>query len=292
MALINNSQRLILALLLEHHGSTSRIRLANELFLLSSQNLEKKFTFTYDFFPYKFGPYSIEAFRDVAKLSEQGFLFDTDPVELLADRQQDALQETRELPLQIKHTLVQIANSYAGSSDGALIDDVYGRYPEYMVLSELKHEPRARERAKPAIYTVGYAGTSLDGFLNMLIQRGIHRVIDVRFSPNSRNWGFSQKMFSQWCRSTQIEYMHLPGLGVPGELRKNLNSIEDVQRLLLTYEQTILAEASDDLERLGTLLEQTPSVLMCLERDPKTCHRSVLAMTLHGMTELPVIDLR
>ncbi len=292
MPQVDNSQRLILGLLLEHAGSSSRIRLAKELFLLSSQNFERRLAFTYDFFPYKFGPYSIEAFRDVSKLSERGFLFDSDPVELLSDRRQDSLQEVRELPLQIKHALTRIVGSNRNSSDREVIDFVYSKYPEYTVLSEHRREGIVRKKAPTAIYTVGYEETSLDGFLNMLIQRGIYQVIDVRFNPISRNWGFNQKYLADWCGRAKIGYIHRPKVGIPGDLRKNLRSVEDVNRLLITYERSILSEAAEELDSIAGMIERTPSVLMCQEKDPRRCHRGVLANTLRKRMGLSVIDLR
>jgi uncharacterized protein (DUF488 family) len=40
-----------------------------------------------------------------------------------------------------------------------------------------------------------------------------------------------------------------------------------------------------------TLLKSKPSVLVCMEANPESCHRTVLAQHLTGMMALPVKHL-
>ncbi len=143
----------------------------------------------------------------------------------------------------------------------------------------------------PAVYTAGYEGKSVDAFFDPLLKEGIRCIVDVRADPVSRRYGFSKRQFSETGEKLGLGYVHMPDLGVPKELRKNLTDDASYQHLLDKYEHEILPEQEDALERLAELVKTTPSVLVCVEKDVRRCHRSRLAETVSRRTGLDVRHL-
>ncbi|MCK4857031.1 MAG: DUF488 domain-containing protein [candidate division Zixibacteria bacterium] len=289
MEILKHNQRIIISLLLNNFNKMPRTRLAKLLFLLRQQNPGANVL--YDFFPYKFGPYSTLAFRDITKLSEKGWLYDTKPIELVQSRESEALAEVKNLPQEIKLQLVQMNRRLGKLTDKKVTQLVYKNYPEFCFLSEKAIAPHMRPHVKISVYTVGYEGENLDSFLNKLIQFGIKRLIDVRYNPNSRVWGFSKKTLGGWCQKVGIEYIHRRELGVPGKIRSNATSKAAIRRLLWDYERNYLPTIPETLSELDRMVVESPSVLLCMERCSSMCHRGILAKYLHTKTGLPVIHL-
>ena len=87
---------------------------------------------------------------------------------------------------------------------------------------------------------------------------------------------FSKKRMSDILSKFQIDYSHIPELGISSEERKDLNSYEDYQRLFHRYRERI----KPDNPWLNDIIEygQTQMIaLMCYEKDPDYCHRGVLS---------------
>lgn len=277
---------------MERGGKISRIRLAKELFLLKNCDSDGKLDFLYEFFPYKHGPYSATAFKDARKLSERGWILEGErTVEIPSGQRRRATEEIRELPGSTKAALTGHTNRFANFSDEKLVDFVYKEHPEYTALSVRSGPKPRRAKARDGIYTVGYEGVDLDGLLNKLIQVGIRCLVDVRYNPVSRAWGFSKKQLSEWCANIGVQYVHLPELGVPGTARKGITNTATRSRLLKDYEENYLPAREQNLNRLESIVTSMSSALMCLERDHLQCHRSRLARHLATKTGLPVINL-
>ncbi len=68
---------------------------------------------------------------------------------------------------------------------------------------------------RQTVYTAGYEGESIDRFLQKLLKAGIEQILDVRSNPMSRKYGFSRKTLSGLSEKLDMEYVHLPELGVP-----------------------------------------------------------------------------
>jgi uncharacterized protein (DUF488 family) len=141
-----------------------------------------------------------------------------------------------------------------------------------------------------AIYTAGYEGKTVDEFLNLLMRSGIRRLIDVRYNPISRRYGFHKSTLKRLSNALDIDYQHLPGLGIPGSARADLSSTDSYIALFKEY-RCGLSNRWDDLQKAMSLLKSEPSVLVCMEANPECCHRTVLAQHLTGMVELPIKHL-
>ena len=148
-----------------------------------------------------------------------------------------------------------------------------------------------RPLAPLAVYTAGYEGLSIDGFLNMLVQHGITCLIDVRQNPTSRRYGFHKTTLSRLCGLLNIEYVHIPELGIKSQYRRDLKTLSDYRALFKQYTAATLAAELDSIDEVTKLITEKPSVLVCMEADPVYCHRSCLAKYIADKTFLPVKHL-
>ena len=126
------------------------------------------------------------------------------------------------------------------------------------------------------IYTIGYEATMMADFLAALHRAGVKRVIDVRALPLSRRPGFSKSILAATLLDAGIDYVHLKALGTPKRGRDAAKK-GDVATLEAVYEdQLALPEAQAAAARMRELAAETPSALLCYERDPCHCHRTLL----------------
>jgi uncharacterized protein (DUF488 family) len=126
------------------------------------------------------------------------------------------------------------------------------------------------------IYTIGYEGVTMAGFIATLQGAGVRRVIDVRALPLSRRPGFSKSSLAASLAEAGIEYVHLKALGTPKRGRDAAKK-GDVATLTAVYEDQLeLPEAQGQAAQMLRLAEELPSALLCYERDPCHCHRTLL----------------
>jgi len=75
-----------------------------------------------------------------------------------------------------------------------------------------------------------------------------------------------------------IQYIHLPGLGIVADKRKNLNSFADYSALFEEYKKVVLPDQSEAVNSIADLIETNQRVaLTCFEADHNYCHRSRVA---------------
>lgn len=128
------------------------------------------------------------------------------------------------------------------------------------------------------VHTAGYAGRRVEAFVPWLAAQGIALLVDVRHAPWSRNPGFRGAALARSLAAHGMDYLHLPELGAPPDLRA-LAAAGEYDRFFQAYREHAMARA-DVLDRLATLLLERPGCLLCLEADPARCHRSALAELL------------
>ncbi len=135
----------------------------------------------------------------------------------------------------------------------------------------------------PRLYTAGYEGAGLARFLATLQAARIQLLIDVRARPWSRNPGFTKAALGQHLAAAGIDYLHLEPLGSPDELRAAARADDAYPAGYLRHLETPAAASAR--AHAADLARSHRVALMCMEADPKRCHRSVLAAHLaetHG----------
>jgi uncharacterized protein (DUF488 family) len=144
----------------------------------------------------------------------------------------------------------------------------------------------------PALYTIGYEKRSIDDLLWVLQARGVDRVVDVRLKPWSRRPGFSKTKLAASLAAAGIDYLHAGGLGNPPDIRALYlaGKPEEGHR---AFRRHLSNGADAALEELIASIGHKRIALLCLERDARVCHRSVVAHVVaeRGGGERAVIDL-
>jgi uncharacterized protein (DUF488 family) len=126
------------------------------------------------------------------------------------------------------------------------------------------------------IFTIGYEGTTMSEFLAALTQAGVKRVIDVRALPLSRRPGFSKTPLRGALEEAGMEYLHLKALGTPAEGRAAARAGRHADMARIYDGQLELPEAIAQGAQMLALAEEKPSALLCFEREPAHCHRTLL----------------
>jgi len=284
-------QKIILGLIVAAPKVLTRTELMKWLFLLRQESpLGSDHSF-YDFIPYKHGPFSFVAYRDLDQLLRYGYL-NKEALSIPEPMDTYVKDEVRSLTIQVRQAIREICVQYSSFTLNELLDYVYCRYPWFASRSERIKSPRPELRkAGIAIYTAGYEGESIDQFFKKLLRAGMQRVLDVRSNPVSRKYGYAKATMERICKKLDLEYIHLPELGIPQLHRRSLKTFEDYQQLLQQYEQQFLPNASIVLQRASSLIQERPSVLVCFEADVRCCHRSRLARSISSDTGLAVTHL-
>ena len=139
------------------------------------------------------------------------------------------------------------------------------------------------------IFTIGYEGATMDEFLAALKKAGVERVIDVRALPLSRRPGFSKTPLRLALEEVGIEYIHLKALGTPSEGRTAARAgrHQDMERVYAG--QLELPEAIAQGAQMLDLAADKPSALLCMEREPAHCHRTLLLRAV--APDADIVDL-
>jgi len=126
------------------------------------------------------------------------------------------------------------------------------------------------------VWTVGYEGLSLRGFVNMLKVVSIEQVVDVRQLPLSRKNGFSKSALKQHLEINGIDYYHLPELGTPRNMRHDFKNGGSREQFLKSYKNH-LDKNLRTYQLLRGLSLSRRTAIMCFEKDHSQCHRAIIA---------------
>lgn len=132
------------------------------------------------------------------------------------------------------------------------------------------------------LYTIGYEGTDIERFVASLRTVGVERLADVRAVPLSRKRGFSKNSLSAHLEAEGIEYVAFKALGdpKPGRDAARAGHHELFRAIYTAHLDSEGAKSS--LKALAAVAEEKPTCLLCFERDPVFCHRSMVAEELKG----------
>ncbi|HVM37798.1 MAG TPA: DUF488 domain-containing protein [Sphingomicrobium sp.] len=126
------------------------------------------------------------------------------------------------------------------------------------------------------IFTIGYEAATMADFIAALVAAGVERVIDVRALPLSRRPGFSKSPLRAALAEAGIDYVHLRALGTPAAGRAAARGGRTAELERIYAGQLELPEAIAQGAQMLALAAERPSALLCYERDPAGCHRSLL----------------
>jgi uncharacterized protein (DUF488 family) len=158
----------------------------------------------------------------------------------------------------------------------------------------------------PTVATIGVYGWTVESWLDALRAADVALVVDVRQRRGVRGteyaWANAQRVQAALAEAG-IDYDHRKDLAPTTELR-HLQYAEDDRlgvgkrsRELLAdaYRERYLREILDRVD-LEALVRDLPldhaTALMCVERDPEACHRSLVAERLEVERGVTVLHLR
>lgn len=282
-------QRAILRLIENEGGTTSRLRLVKLAFLLSREAGAPR-AGVYDFVPYKRGPFSFTLYHELRALEDNGWLAEADHDIKVA---QAPDLETASLDREFLGLIDGISSRCRPLTTSAVVDSVYASHPWFTLNSEAAYKRAVRRPVvQPAVYTVGYEGIMVDALLDLLLRKGVRRLIDVRCNPIARRYGFHKATLCRLCNDVGIDYVHFASLGIPSAWRADLCDQASYDRLFERYTNEILPKQYAAIDSVVRLMVERPSALMCMEADHHSCHRSRLGAEVSRRTSLPVKELR
>ncbi|GAF97069.1 unnamed protein product [marine sediment metagenome] len=131
-------------------------------------------------------------------------------------------------------------------------------------MSETKHN---------ILYTIGHSNHTIRNFIALLKRHKINMVVDVRSVPYSRYCPqFDKNVVSAALQAVNIQYMFLGR-----ELGARPNDTTCYEDGCVNFEFiTRRKEFKDGLQRLLTGIGKYYIVLMCTEKEPLECHRTIL----------------
>ena len=156
------------------------------------------------------------------------------------------------------------------------------------------------------VATIGVYGFTAEMFLERLREAGVGVLVDVRQRRGVRGseyaWANSKRLQATLAEAG-IEYRHRKELAPTSELRRLQYREDDRQgvgkrsrtQLAREYRERYIAEILDraDLDAVvAELRTDRATVLMCVERDPEACHRSLIAERLAAQYGLEQLHLR
>jgi uncharacterized protein (DUF488 family) len=154
------------------------------------------------------------------------------------------------------------------------------------------------------LLTIGVYDWDLQSWLQALTDADVTALWDVRQRRGVRGpryaWANSQRL-QRALADAGIAYAHHRELAPTTELRE-LQYAEDARHgvgkrsrveLAQEYRRRFIREILDPVP-IAPLVEQLPTdgacVLLCVERDPEACHRSLVAERVAGVGHVTVVD--
>lgn len=277
-------RKILLSILQKFGGTLDKIDLMKLLFLFTQGQLVK----SYEFIPYKFGCYSYQANRDMGALCTYSIV--------KAENNQWEMINTKNFISELKRLDVLLLNKiyeqYKNLKGKKLIEYVYQTYPYYSIHSEILEKvfdenytnfvkSLKPQKKNTTLFTIGYEGKTLEYYINQLIKEDIKVLCDIRKNPISMKDGFSKNEMKGILESIDIQYIHIPELGIESNKRKDSHTKQDYQKLFEDYEKEVIPKHQNSLDILLKLLKENKRIaLTCFEKSYKDCHRSRTASAI------------
>ena len=123
------------------------------------------------------------------------------------------------------------------------------------------------------VYTIGHANHELDAFLALLGRHAIGAVADVRTSPYSARFAhFNREPLSSALSRCGVDYAFF-GDRLGGRPR----DAGCYDRGQVRYDRVARTKLfAEGIEQLLTLARRRATALLCAEKDPLSCHRTLL----------------
>jgi uncharacterized protein (DUF488 family) len=138
------------------------------------------------------------------------------------------------------------------------------------------------------IFTIGHSNHDITDFINLLLANQIQLVIDVRSAPYSKIYPhFNRNTLEVSLTKNSIKYLFL-GDSVGGRS----NSIKDYSKGRIIYKK--IAEKEEYISSIYLIISlssEHKTVLMCSEKEPLECHRTLLVSRSIEMLKVKILHI-
>jgi len=134
-------------------------------------------------------------------------------------------------------------------------------------------------KQKPKLWTIGHSNRSIDTFLGLLHEHKIQVLVDIRSFPTSKIEHFKRERMEKWLPEHGIEYVWF-GRELGGYRRGG-------------YERHMQTKIfREGIEKLLEIAKAKPACIMCMEVNPKYCHRRFISAYLErkGVKVMHIIE--
>ncbi|MBW2344856.1 MAG: DUF488 domain-containing protein [Deltaproteobacteria bacterium] len=121
-------------------------------------------------------------------------------------------------------------------------------------------------------YTIGYGGRNPQDFVDLLKQKGVKTIVDVRLRPDRSSMGAyvkagaPEKGIQKLLSRAHIGYVSLVELG---NIFRNYEDWRERYKRLFDRAGELLTDRLNEME--------TPFCMMCAEKKVANCHRQVIS---------------
>ena len=138
------------------------------------------------------------------------------------------------------------------------------------------------------IYTIGHSTHSLENFIKILKSRGITAIADVRSAPYSRfQPQFNREPLTKSLKDSDIEYVFVGDL-----IGGRSTNEDDYENGRVVYSRLRNSDNFENgLQRVILGSEKYQLALMCSEKEPIECHRTLLVGHTLFEREIPVTHI-
>ena len=145
----------------------------------------------------------------------------------------------------------------------------------------------------PKIYTIGYQGRRFMEFVTTLRAHDIRTVVDIRGGPvSARVSTFHDAVLPSALARATVNYIPMHELGIPhGEYSETADD-HSCAEVFKSYRSKLKRSKRGVVKALVGVVVESPTALMCVERNAATCPRCILAEVLAETTGLEVVHLQ
>ena len=132
---------------------------------------------------------------------------------------------------------------------------------------------------KLRIWTIGHSNRSIEVFLELLREHSIQVLADIRSFPTSKIEHFKREEMERWLPENGIEYVWL-GKELGGYRKGGYKR----------HMRTKLFR--EGVKKLLEIAKQKRTCMMCMEKNPKYCHRRFISAYLErkGVEVIHIIE--
>lgn len=119
------------------------------------------------------------------------------------------------------------------------------------------------------VWTIGYGNRSVEEFIGLLKEHSVEILVDVRSFPTSKVEHFKKEEMQKWLPEHGVAYVWL-GKELGGYRRGGYK----------THMQT--KPFKEGIEKLLEIARKRQTCIMCMEPNPKYCHRRYISAHLES----------